>query len=907
MKLWANLSKLINVTETPNERALHNIAIMISAYLEHQNAKPTTETYKVKVETPRDRVGEVILKVKKMIDDEESVSAKSISRLIIKSLKPFYEDIQNSECQKMNEDSLASSVDLLYKTFLENAECRNDEDNGLNLRKRGGKNIHTLSGKSKTANDNDRPETKSILVEDELYKAITKGQIPRERPPHRKFRRIFRRSKPVKANNGLFRSPKSANSSDKKRVRLHAKPITKKLRKSLLKTDGENRTRCGRYAFRKFSVSLRPLIDRFMSLLECELDNTLRSLKYNKVPKDPLSSYVTKKGSTGSIQTEKPSVRQQKTRKNTLQSSNHVTRKLQRQNRYDMSQENEQTAEYPSSKQISAERVTGTNYMSSVLNSFKSNSDDIIDTNRKNNIQTPPKYDDYDEIVYKTRSGNSNDLNSKLKVNRNNDGTSNKKDNSNVKDEETEISFKDLLVEKDTSESVLISRNREKALRITKNESKDEYIKDDPDKANLRHNDRFMYGKLNENQGDNIKVFLQNARDSSLKAPEFAAPFALNSNKGYVELTHLIKYPKIIVYRPQFLVKNTMPYDDFLKTVSNINMTNDEVRLMKIVRHLPDNTVKVLFETEDFEAPLEVRNFRETRRWDLPLSIIKSLSQKGIDATTELRHVKEDEKPSDSNDIKDFDEYFDDQTSNNKSDDKIEADVNFFDEKAIGRQLPSTSDSDPTLNSDSNAPAGSSDDILPLSRGKFFDQLTSTGSNMLPGLTSGLGSGLTSGLGSGLTSGLGSGLTSGLGSGLTSGLGSGLTSGLGSGLTSGLGSGLISGLGSGLTSSLGSGFDSTNNGFSMNPMGSMNTNGFLSNILPSMSNSLPGLNTLNTGMDLNQLLSPTNSQYDTNSMSQLMNFDQSLLNMNQQLTSDPMSINSLLQWKIDMLKKLQVM
>ncbi|XP_026743578.1 uncharacterized protein LOC113505188 isoform X2 [Trichoplusia ni] len=510
MKLWSNLSKLFNVTDTPNERALHNIAIMIQAYLDHQNAKQTTETYKVKVEPPRDRTGEIILKVKKMVDDDEA-SAKAISRLIIKNMKPFYDDVENSECQKMNEESLTSSVDLLYRTYLENFDCRNEDDgSGLILRKRGGKNIQTLNSKWQTTNDDDRPAVKSILGEDELYKEITKGQVPRQRPG-RKFRRIFRRSQTT--NNGLFRSTaKNVNGSDKpKRVRLHAKPLAKKLRKSLLKTEMDNKTRCERFAIRKLSVSLRPVIDRFMSLLECELDNTLRSLKHEKVPTTPYNLYATVKES---YKTEKPSLRQLKTRKDTSQSLDHVTRKTEIRNRYDMLTDNdnslyEQTDEYPSSKQISAERITGNDFMSSIVDSFKVSDNDRSDGDNKTN----------DDAMFNDDRSNNKKAESKVK---------------NRADDDREISFTDLL-----PETGLISRNQEKALRSAGNESPTENVTeaDNPDKTNLRNDDRFNFGNSNQNQGavnnyEDIKKFLNNARDASLKTPEFAVPFALDTSRG---------------------------------------------------------------------------------------------------------------------------------------------------------------------------------------------------------------------------------------------------------------------------------------------------------------------------------------------------------------------------------------
>lgn len=626
------MSKFINVTEQPNERDLHNIAMMIQAYLDHQNSKSNFESYKVKHEGSRDKIAAVILKIR-MLFDVGDASPEKVTKTIKKHLKPFYGDVESADCQQINEESLGSSVDLLYKNYLENAECNNDGEGIVgdkeNLRKRTTMNTKTLSSNWHSTNSEDKPDIKSILSEDELYKYFHKGKMPRQRPTF-KLRRLNKRSRNL--NSPLYRSrDQSDNNSEKPKARSKVlrKTSNKKLRKQSLKT-GERRGKCEKYAIRKFTVSLRPVIERYMALLECQLDNTLRSLNYDRASMNPYYLYASKLYSNKDSPRQKKLLRNTKlTRKNTERSRN-----ISPDNNI-LVQRNDDI-NYPKLRKYSLKEITGMHSPSSAPKTFTDFKDSSTNTNNDYSelFQSPPMYDDYDGI-YKTQSHDLNGFKSLINqlsvfndnentrdqlINKKIDPPLNEEPNKNLKNTAQDIFYEEEFQEEPMPLSEVSDQQTEASNTLESDFTDLTKLSDVEQVTDSYSAQRPTALKSYES----ISQFLKNARDASLQTPEFAVPFALDTNKGYVELTHLVKYPKIIVYRPQFIVKNTMPYDDFLKTMNTINMTNDDVRLMKIVRHLPDNTVKVLFETEDFEPPFEVRNIHDNRRSGSPITAVES-------------------------------------------------------------------------------------------------------------------------------------------------------------------------------------------------------------------------------------------------------------------------------------------
>lgn len=631
--LWSNLSKLLNVTEQPNDRALHNIAMMIQAYLDHQNAKQAPEKHKEKHEGPRDKISEISHKIKKLLDGTE-ISAEKITNIIIKYLKPDYTDAESEDCQEVNKEYLVTSVNLLYKNYLENVECQGDEDSVARTKKhslrekrgRTEKALHAGHTTHELGNSDFKPEYETIHIQDELYNDYHKGKVPRQRPSN-KNRRVFksskkRRSRPVNRSG-------NQNESEKLNTRSKSKSASKKLKKSSLKSNPV-KTKCEKYATRKLIIYLRPVMERFMGLLECQLDNTLRSVSFNRDSYNPYYLYASKFYSEedSSPKKMKSLIKDAARQKNTSYKKIHITRdtSVERdQDDYVHDGENSAWVRKYSFDQIKSKNsamppVDDTYDREPATDKNKQNGNSDYLTTYNEYFQSPPLYDDYDGI-YKTHKLTNldgftslkyplttlNDMKTTRDKQSNKELTLSSRESETVNSDEYEENYYDeIFTEAPNSDLLNIEQQTESGyietpfMDLTKLRSEDQIIGDK--------------SKTHVKTYESITEFLKKARDSSLQTPEFAVPFALDTNKGYVELTHLIKYPKMLVYRPQFVVKNTMPYDDFLKTINNSNMTNDDVRLMKIVRHLPDSSVQVLFETEDSEPPLEVRNLDENRR-----------------------------------------------------------------------------------------------------------------------------------------------------------------------------------------------------------------------------------------------------------------------------------------------------
>lgn len=636
-KLWTNLSKIINIKDKPNDSALHNIAIMIQAYLEHQQPKPP-ETHKPKHEGRKDKISETMLRIKKLLETADS-SHEKITKIIIKYLKPDYTD-EIQDCQQINEEYLGISVSLLYKNYLDKTDCLDDagdmtRNKKVSLRHRKVKGKPNMAHMPLSmANSDYEPEFQSILIEDESYNDFHKGKTQRKRPKN-KNRRVFKprpvyRSDNQNENENVFRRSKS---SSKKSAR-------KKHKKTTLKSYLE-KGKCEKSAIRKLIVSLRPVMERYLGLLECKLDNTLRSASSSKTSEEYASQLYSLENSLR---------RRNNSRKLPTRQSNQSQKKLHTRNKNyqegrardnddDYKTDTVSVRKYISDKSKSAnsaKRVEDrdTNVRVSVTDNNKQHSSDDYQY-----IQSPPQYDDYDGVYKTDHHAFRSLINPLISLN---DKKNTRRQSRSKKlasfDKDDDYEDDDNYYDDDVSE--------ETNYVFTNTEPIESSTKETPfvDLTKLRTEDQVIKekNKIHVQTFESLTDFLKKARDESLQTPEFAVPFALDTKKGYVELTHLIKYPKTIVYRPQYLVKNTMPYDDFLKTINNSNMTNDNVRLMKIVRHLSDGSVQILFETEDTESPLEIRNLSvkdDNRRRGSPDPEVNYQSESRIDTAKENYNV----------------------------------------------------------------------------------------------------------------------------------------------------------------------------------------------------------------------------------------------------------------------------
>ncbi|XP_021183456.3 uncharacterized protein LOC110371487 [Helicoverpa armigera] len=620
-QLWSNLSKHLNITEQPNEKALHNIAIIIQAYLEHQNAQPSPDIHKVKHES-RDKIGDVIAKIRKQIFNDEADTDK-ITLTITSNLVPRYEDSNNEDCAQINDEYLRLSIDILYKSYLENnVKCLDDADtiaqNSLSFsfgrRKQSGRDL--VINHPPLVDTEENPDIKNILIEDELYNDYHKGKVPRQLPNSNKNRRVIERRKENKNDTShSIRSSENQKAEDKLILRSKStrKPATRKLGKSI----------CQRSAIRKLLISLRPVLERFMGLQECKVDNTMRSLNDDNRPNNRYylhaSNYIPSEDSQTHIQ---GIGRSKLTRKNTEGS-------IRKYKSHDTGHENDRnvlrhdTKFGTSSQKYRLSRVRNRHSATPTLakntdnrklqsDISKANVNDEYNTYYEQYYQSVPMYNNYD-ATYKADNKktypimiNSEEI---LSFNNNDDDDDKMTARTKLTNKEkgqrgVKVDYEDYILE--YADYILEYAD---IIPVTGQSFKDldEYRKY---AQNIK-----AKSKIHANRYESMSNFLKRARDRSVQAPEFVIPFALNTNKGYVELTHLVKYPKILVYRPQFIVKNTMPYDDFLRSMHSFNLTGDDTRLLKIVRYFPDNRVQVLFESADFDTPFEVQDLtRENRK-----------------------------------------------------------------------------------------------------------------------------------------------------------------------------------------------------------------------------------------------------------------------------------------------------
>ncbi|CAB3232533.1 unnamed protein product [Arctia plantaginis] len=127
--MWATLSKYINSTNPLNKLALHNIALMLEAYLDHQNKEEHEEVFRPDdttiAERKNDNISIVLKNIKKLLGTVDAIT--KIKERVLVNFKPTYDE-QDPGCKQKNEDNLFSSIALSYKIYLDNAKCRIDDD-----------------------------------------------------------------------------------------------------------------------------------------------------------------------------------------------------------------------------------------------------------------------------------------------------------------------------------------------------------------------------------------------------------------------------------------------------------------------------------------------------------------------------------------------------------------------------------------------------------------------------------------------------------------------------------------------------------------------------------------------------------------------------------------------------------
>ncbi|XP_022828432.1 uncharacterized protein LOC111357875 [Spodoptera litura] len=616
VKLWSNLSKYLNVTEQPDELALHNIAMMVQAYLEH-HTQQSPETPKSKYEGPRDKVTEIILRIRKTLEDSQASEAK-IVKIIKKYAKPFYGDIENEDCQLVNEEYLQISVGLLFKNYQNNLECSGDDNESIAINKRlilrntKNKSLkRSKSGLVLISDDDYFNPDKDIYLDSEVFKDFQKEKTPRKRSSQN--RRVSRRNRNPKRQAPARRSG-IENEKFKTLKSFKGKSSRSRSRNNNLRSDG-TKSRCEKIAIRKLTSLLRPVIERFTSLQECQIDNTLRSDYQHPNSRSPLYLYASKylsddNGNEENYFLKKPLPIDKLTRKNTERSRAIESSKTEERQKSTQELVKEDFVRDDGDTWI--RKQSNSNLKLSNTDRTSETTSGNLDTN--NDLQSVTFYDDYDALLKPPPLHANSPLSSIIDIKKIIDRVNNK--TSHTKDKEK----KDVYVRqrKLVTSTFKPLRNNEGYDGIDydyyndsvthSTESADEPFQDH---TRLRTSDKVVQEKKNTHTYESLSEFIKKARDISLQTPEVTMPFALDNNKGYVELTYLVKYPRMLIYRPQFLLKNVIPYDAYVKTANSINMSNNDVRLMKIVRHLPDKSAKVLFETEDYEEPLEIRNVNE--------------------------------------------------------------------------------------------------------------------------------------------------------------------------------------------------------------------------------------------------------------------------------------------------------
>ncbi|XP_075987818.1 uncharacterized protein LOC142984237 [Anticarsia gemmatalis] len=595
--MWSKLSKYINSTEPVDKTVLHNIVVMIEGYFEHLGTKEKTAV--TRQARKNDKIGKILKKVNKLLGKHNA--EEKIQELIKKHFKPKYTD-EDPECRGTNENILASAIDLSYKNYLDNSKCHGDYDAG-SLRQ-----VYlatTLKNDYMTQyrelNDNNDP---SILKENETSEDFQKSRVPDiKRFQHRLV---------------------NQNSQNSNRESDIFQRKSKKSKKKSRKLKSHNGDPCVKYASRKFLLSLRNTIERFLALHDCQEDDTLRSsdkkgIIETYVPHTKL--YENIEHTPNPKQAKYKQLSQNHSYKYIGRSSNNYGQIPQPEGYKSMFVAQNTAYENPASwSQQNEERnvahVLNYKYLPPTISGSNYAANYIVQASSS----LPPYLND-------KAIGNSLNLN----VNSKNTAYSN---NISVRNPMEENSKFELYERNEHINNKMEDLNKSPVDTIARENGKIRVI--EVNREDLVNDDEVRGTSTEKIQMDYDAVvdIIKNVHNISLQKPQVKMDsISTNNKKGYVELSYLVKYPKSILYRPQYLVKNILDYDEFAKVANDLYITDENKQLLKIVRYLPDNSTEVLFETDDLKGPFQLFDAKhEDSMKETGASLLKSLS---ISSSTE--------------------------------------------------------------------------------------------------------------------------------------------------------------------------------------------------------------------------------------------------------------------------------
>ncbi|KPJ17625.1 hypothetical protein RR48_07113 [Papilio machaon] len=119
--LWSNLSKYIGTSEKspPNKSVLHNIGIMIKAYLEHVTPiEVNTEAATEKIIIRKERNNPVVKEIKTNLDVNKINEVNALTDFILDQVKNIRIDNIKEECNKIIQNQIATLMNMAFKKYL---------------------------------------------------------------------------------------------------------------------------------------------------------------------------------------------------------------------------------------------------------------------------------------------------------------------------------------------------------------------------------------------------------------------------------------------------------------------------------------------------------------------------------------------------------------------------------------------------------------------------------------------------------------------------------------------------------------------------------------------------------------------------------------------------------------------
>lgn len=581
--MWATLSKYINSTDSVDEQALHNIANIIQAYLDHQNNHEQDVVYQAEDTTvdnqTDDNITRVLRNIKKLLGTDDAIT--KIKETVLVNFKPNYEE-QSPDCKQINEDNISLSISLSYKNYLENAKCR---DNGSPELFRVKAQLRNQQQNSiRHINDFYDYVDESIIGEAEQFQEDMMPMVINFHSPGRinqlkntrSFQRVF---------GGLNGRSSQSVLDDSSKTTVYTEP------RNIINEQFEES--CIKYANKKFLKTLRTIIERYNNLRDCVHDDTLRtSNEITKTPRDFRYTEPMVRVSDNNIQLissirpgQLKQIRINNNFGNNLEAFKRqkppktlfvirgpsYTSKLLSQLRnkfgnfspphhhhaYYSSQNNEQQMKYP---------------FDYILNSgYKfDNKQKSLLGNPDANLQITNKILNTQSATWSKGSNNGNNINENGQVN-----------TKPFLDTQGQISRTSEILESNAKGSDLLDTNNVISKDL------------------LQDTEGISFDTINK-----APTELQNF---SLRDTQVDVNNTIDEN-GYVELSYLVKYPKSTIYQLQYFVKNTLSYDDFIKVASHVYVNDENKQLVKVQRLLPDNNTQVLFENREFKSPLAIHD-----------------------------------------------------------------------------------------------------------------------------------------------------------------------------------------------------------------------------------------------------------------------------------------------------------